>query len=117
MTDIWRSFVAQAALWRCGRHVSFHPPTVEQIRNEHDLMKDFADEVVGYIDNRRIGLALTRASDVIEPGLPLAAVALALWESLEAIGIIPAKEMINIRRWFELCDSLRPSGQSLLLSI
>jgi hypothetical protein len=117
MTDIWRSFVAQAALWRCGRGVSFHSPTVEQIRNEHDLMKDFADEVVGYLDNRRIAGALTSASTTIQTGVPLADVALTLWESLEAIGVIPAKEMIIIRRWFELCCSLRSADQPTLLSI
>ncbi len=104
MTDIWRSFVAQAALWQRGFHVSFHSPTVEQIRNQHDLMKDFADEVVGYLDNRKIADTLTKASAVIPPGSSLSQIALGLWESLEAIGIIPAKEMVIIRQWFTLCE-------------
>jgi hypothetical protein len=106
MTDIWRSFVAQAALWRCGMHVSFHAATVEQIRNEHDLMKDFADEAVGYLNNRRIGETLSAALATIPSGVSIAEVALQLWRSLEAIGIIPQKEMAIINAWFGLCESL-----------
>jgi hypothetical protein len=112
MTDIWRSFVCQAALWQCGLRVSFHAPTVQQIRNEHDLMKDFADEVVGYLDNRRIGKTLTEACSKIELGTSLSDVAFRLWESLEANGVIPAKEMVIIKEWFYLHDSMKHSAQS-----
>jgi hypothetical protein len=117
MTDIWRSFVCQAALWKCGMHVSFHAATVQQIRNEHDLMKDFADEVVGYLENRKIGKTLSEASGKIPAGTSLSDVALRLWESLEAIQIIPAKEMVIIREWFKLCDALRSPGKPLPLSV
>ena len=48
MTDIWRSFVAQRILQENDWAVLFHAPTVSQERNEHDLMRDFADEVPGY---------------------------------------------------------------------
>ncbi len=54
MTDIWRSFVVQRILHESGKGVLFHEATVWQDRNEHDLMKDFADEVVGYLSNRAI---------------------------------------------------------------
>jgi hypothetical protein len=58
MTDIWRGFVAQRIAWECGWHVLYHGPTVWQDRNEHDLMRDFADEVPGYLNNNRIRVAL-----------------------------------------------------------
>ena len=35
-----------------------HEPSVYQERNEHDLMKDFKDEVPGYLFNRRIAQLL-----------------------------------------------------------
>lgn len=54
MTDIWRSFVAQRIAWENGWHILFHEPTVWQERNEHNLMRDFADEVPGYLHNDRI---------------------------------------------------------------
>lgn len=58
MTDIWRGFVAQRLAWLLGWSVLFHSPTVYQLRNEHNLMRDFSDEVSGYLNNRRIGEAL-----------------------------------------------------------
>lgn len=67
MTDIWRSFVAQRIAWENDWSVLFHEPTLWQQRNEHDLMRDFEDEVVGYLNNRRIGAALARLS--LMPGV------------------------------------------------
>jgi hypothetical protein len=54
MTDIWRSFVAQRIGWENGWSILFHEPTVWQERNEHDLMKDFIDEIPGYTNNNLI---------------------------------------------------------------
>ncbi len=62
MTDIWRSFVAQRIAWENGWHLLFHEPTMWQERNEHDLMRDFADEVPGYLHNDRIRRALEDTS-------------------------------------------------------
>jgi hypothetical protein len=45
MTDIWRSFVAQRCLWAVGQGVAFHASEVAQARNQHNLMRDFEDEV------------------------------------------------------------------------
>jgi hypothetical protein len=63
MTDIWRSFVAQRILQAKGHGILFHGPTVWQERNEHDLHRDFIDELPGYSHNARMreelmGLAL-----------------------------------------------------------
>jgi hypothetical protein len=58
MTDIWRSFVAQRVAWEQGWSVLFHGPTVWQERNEHNLMRDFKDEVPGYLHNASIREAL-----------------------------------------------------------
>jgi len=54
MTDIWRSFIAQRIAWTCDWKILFHYPTVYQERNEHDLMKDFNDEISGYQNNEII---------------------------------------------------------------
>lgn len=54
MTDIWRSFVAQRIAWTCGWNILFHNASVWQERNEHSLLKDFTDEVPGYLNNARI---------------------------------------------------------------
>jgi hypothetical protein len=62
MTDIWRSLVAQRIAWEHGWSVLFHDATMIQERNEHDLMKDFADEIPGYLLNRKIGRCLESLS-------------------------------------------------------
>jgi hypothetical protein len=54
MTDIWRSFIAQRIAWTCGWSVLFHNATVWQERNEHNLLKDFEDEIPGYLNNATI---------------------------------------------------------------
>jgi len=54
MTDIWRSFVAQRIAWEFGWSVSFHSATVYQERNEHDLLRDFEEEIPGYLHNQKI---------------------------------------------------------------
>ena len=60
MTDIWRSFVAQRIVQENGWSILFHEPTVRQDRNQHDLLRDFADEVPGYLNNAVICEALGR---------------------------------------------------------
>ncbi|MBL6964554.1 MAG: DUF288 domain-containing protein [Bacteroidetes bacterium] len=54
MTDIWRSFVAQRIMWENDWYLLYHDATVWQERNVHDLMKDFKDEIPGYLNNDRI---------------------------------------------------------------
>ncbi len=54
MTDIWRSFIAQRIGWTCGWNILFHSADVWQERNAHSLLKDFADEVPGYLNNFRM---------------------------------------------------------------
>ena len=49
MTDIWRSFVAQRVMREIDSHVVYTSPNVYQDRNDHNLMKDFADEIEGYL--------------------------------------------------------------------
>jgi hypothetical protein len=102
LTDIWRSFVAQAALVHHGYALAFHPATVEQVRNAHDLMRDFADEVVGYLRNREIMEILERL--LVSPpqrGEGLQDTAFAMWRLLVTEGVVPAEELPILEAWFE----------------
>jgi len=58
MTDIWRSLIAQRIAWENGWAILFHEPTVSQVRNEHNLLGDFEDEIPGYLKNTRIAAIL-----------------------------------------------------------
>jgi hypothetical protein len=58
MTDIWRSFVAKRICAENNWGVLFHGSTVWQERNDHDLIKDFSDELPGYTNNSKIAKTL-----------------------------------------------------------
>lgn len=62
MTDIWRSFVAQRLLPGLGGSLVVTSAEVFQARNEHDLMRDFRDEIEGYVGYESFVSALNLAS-------------------------------------------------------
>lgn len=107
MTDIWRSFVAQRCLWELGRGVVFHSPSeVVQNRNEHDLMKDFADEVPGYLSNEKIAatleaLSLEAGRDAISSNLTRC------YEALVGAGFLPPDELAGVRAWVDDVEKIR----------
>ncbi len=98
MTDIWRSFVAQLGLWSLGKQLVFRSATVVQERNEHNLMRDFTDEVVGYLNNDRIANRLTDLL-VSHRGQPLHDVVRAAWVALRDIGILKDIELEIYDAW------------------
>lgn len=98
MTDIWRSFVAQRLLKHIGSNLAFHSATVWQDRNDHDLMKDFSDEIIGYQMNEAIAEKLIQ----IDLGtLPLNAAVLKVWDGLYEMGIVTNTEMEIVGEWLK----------------
>jgi hypothetical protein len=100
MCDIWKSFIAQRCLWAMGLGVVFHPPEVVQDRNPHDLMRDFRDEIPGYVKNRRIaeildGLVLLADQDAVGINLRTCYVALI------AAGLFPEQELELVDAWLD----------------
>ena len=98
MTDIWRSFVAQRILWENGWRLQFHSSTVYQERNAHDLMRDFAEEVPGYLNNERIrrtleDLPVTGGVDAIPANLTAA------YEALIKLEVVGAEERPLLQAW------------------
>lgn len=106
MTDIWRSFVAQAALWAHNYRLSFHSATVDQIRNDHNLMSDFRDEVPGYLGNNEI-VKILDSEYAKGPGATIGQTALRMWTALEAANIIPPEELPIVAEWFKAVDESR----------
>lgn len=54
MTDIWRSFVAQVCVYAASNNISFSSATMYQERNIHDFLRDFEQEIPGYLHNEDI---------------------------------------------------------------
>jgi hypothetical protein len=98
MTDIWRSYVAQRIAWECGWSVLYHEPTVWQQRNEHNLMKDFEDEIPGYTNNFNICKELQ--SIVLKPGQAnINENLITCYQKLIDINVIGKEEMILLKAW------------------
>jgi hypothetical protein len=105
MTDIWRSFVAQRVAWGQGWRVLFHGPTVWQERNEHDLMRDFRDEVPGYLHNSAIAEALGRLE--LKAGAPnIPANVRACYSKLVEMNLVDARELELLDAWVEDLESV-----------
>jgi hypothetical protein len=100
MTDIWRSFIAQRCLWKLGHGVVFHAAEVFQERNLHDLMRDFSDEVVGYLRNREFVEVLSRLELEAGPGTQQNNL-LACYRALVAHGFFPDEELTLVSAWLQ----------------
>lgn len=102
MTDIWRSFIAQSYLLRNGYGISFHSPTVFQNRNAHNLMKDFQEEVPGYLNNEEI----MRKLDNIPANIETENFLRTAYSMLIDSGIIGENEMELLSAWIEDLNKL-----------
>ena len=98
MTDIWRSFVAQRCLWELDYGVAFHAPESFQHRNAHNLLRDFEEEIPGYLNNNRIisileRVQLSSGADAIGDNLHRC------YEALASVGIVPSREIPLVEAW------------------
>ncbi|MBD2043806.1 STELLO glycosyltransferase family protein [Microcoleus sp. FACHB-672] len=108
MTDIWRSFVAQICLYKLDQNIAFREATVLQVRNEHSLIRDFEDEVTGYLNNVRIVEMLSSLSLSNQPA-KTGENLLLCYEKLVEAGIIPQKELPLIDLWLKDLESFTSS--------
>jgi hypothetical protein len=98
MTDIWRSFVAQRIGWANDWAVLYHEPTVSQERNEHNLMRDFKDEVPGYLNNSAICEALDKLP--LKPGAgELHGNLRICYEELVRMELVGSQELDLVEAW------------------
>ena len=105
MTDIWRSFVAQRISWECNWGILFHEATVRQERNEHNLLKDFEDEIPGYLNNARIAKALE--SLTLKPGeVSLYDNLITCYQQLVELGVVDSQELPLVQAWIQDCQEL-----------
>jgi hypothetical protein len=98
MTDIWRSFIAQRCLYAHGFALAFKEATMYQIRNEHSLIRDFKDEIPGYLNNVAIMEVLENlhlAASLNSAGENL----LKCYEALIRKDIIKKEELLFVKDW------------------
>lgn len=105
MTDIWRSFIAQRIAWTCGWGILFHQADVTQDRNEHSLLKDFNDEIPGYLHNDEIKKSL-EALELKEGKAHIAENLIACYSLMIERGWIDEREMPLVKAW---CSDISPA--------
>jgi len=98
MVDIWRSFVTCAVLAANRQPIVFHNANVWQERNDHNLLRDFAAEVPGYLNNAIImdhlkGLDLPKGMDKLSEAMK------ECYEKLVEEEIFPEKELKLVDAW------------------
>ena len=105
MTDIWRSFVAQAVLWSEGKKLCFGPATVKQIRNQHDLMHDFKDEIDGYLGNKEICSILEKEAEKWTLSSTIADKIQSAWQTLYQHKFIEERELTILSHWMKITQA------------
>jgi hypothetical protein len=102
MTDIWRSFVSLRILHSKNLGTLFHSSTVYQVRNDHDLMKDFADEIDGYLRNEdlvKVLNSLTLSKNIYED-------LFLCYSALVENEFFPTEELDLLESWVADCKKL-----------
>lgn len=102
-TDILRGYVAQPILQAAGFSLGFHHATVFQVRNDHNLMQDFKDEIPFYLHAQRcmdIACGAVSCQSSVIDNL------LAVYQELKKEDIVPDEELLLLESWLEDCCSL-----------
>jgi hypothetical protein len=111
MNDIWRSFIAQRIAFENGWSILWGGVSVEQERNPHDLMLDFEEELIGYLNNARLVEMLKKLPIVpgTKPDMLLFNVGVCYLAMIEA-GFVEPAEMDVFHAWCHDCTSILRTG-------
>lgn len=96
--DIWRSYIATIILQANSAGVVFTGPLVTQIRNPHDLLVDFKEEIDCYLDAENIWQCLLEIESLSIVG-QISDALLKVYEHLVENGFIPKKEIMILEAW------------------
>lgn len=112
MTDIWRSYICQRILQNLDYDLVVIGPRLLQVRNAHDLMKDFSEEIEGYLGYERFQDVLANVMiggkfESIGDDLKL------LYHALIEHGFFKVEEMKYLSSWLGDVESITTLGQNL----
>ena len=105
-TDILRGYIAQRLMWVDELHLGFLGSMVYQLRNQHDLMKDFEDEIPCYLRIEEVVDALRHT----EMGSKQCDNMRNMYDSLHRAGIVTEQECENVAAWVADLDLAMAKG-------
>jgi len=106
MTDIWRSFIAAHLLQQNHYSLVFTQASAFQERNEHDLLKDFSDEVPGYTRNSSLAETI-RSVPITGENISLASDLKRIYEALVEKEFLKAQELVCLDAWLDDCKTVQ----------
>ena len=105
MTDIWRSYIAQRLFPGLGARLVITSATVFQDRNEHDLMRDFRDEIEGYIGYERF-VEVLEGTSIVGAAASVLADLRTLYTALISAGFFASDELEILDAWIADMETL-----------
>jgi hypothetical protein len=103
-TDILRGYVAQPIMWHARRLLGFHRATVEQRRNAHDPMEDFAAEIPCYLNAEKI---VDTVAGAVRDASGVSDNLFAAYAQLHRSGIVSADELKLLDAWLADIQQVR----------
>jgi hypothetical protein len=102
MDDIWSSLAARVVMDALGWHVRYGPPTVHQRRNEHDVVRDIEQEMIGYRYTERLADVLHGAATRLSSDMNPVEAARLVYSDLSNYGtFIPNPTVDAFAAWFD----------------
>lgn len=105
MTDIWRSYIAQRLFPGLDARLVITSATVFQDRNEHDLMRDFRDEIEGYNGYERF-VQVLEETPIIGTSASVLADLRTLYTALITAGFFASDELEILDAWIADMETL-----------
>ncbi len=96
-TDILRGYIAQRLIWQQGMHLGFLSSNARQLRNEHDLMRDFEQEIECYLHVKPVIKALEELNLTTDSGENLWQV----YTRLVDDKLVKKEELHYLKMWLE----------------
>ena len=99
-TDILRGYIAQRCFWEHKKRLGFCSPKVYQIRNDHNLLKDFESEIPCYLRIQELTSLLNSLSLSTDYATNLEKI----YKALHRADFVDADEIAAIHAWIKDMD-------------
>ena len=106
VADIWRSYITTRILQANSASVVFTGPLVTQIRNSHDLLLDFKEEINCYLQAGDIWECLSKIDTLLLTG-NLSTAVMNVYEILVKANFIPVEELPILKAWLNDIERIK----------
>lgn len=105
VSDIWRGLIAQRYFAISNLKTQFRGGLGFQDRNEHDLLRDFADELEVHLSSRLL-LEILESKDIREPSEFMRSV----YSTMLARGLVSEEEIVRLDSWLTDTSTILNKG-------